>query len=149
MKKEYFAITVAGLIIFGYALDSISGPVSLAITNPFLFLDSDILSTYPLTAVSIGVKTLAIIIAGPLILSLISKKYILKSIILFVASAILVLYAIQQLATGLRITPIQWTLSFAFSSIGLLIPCIFYLLLGLLKGTKKVLGDDSDENFHL
>ena len=149
MKKEYFAFAIAGLIIFGYALDSISGPVELAIRNPFLFLDSKIISIYPLTAVSIAAKTIAIVIAGPLILSLVQKQHILKSIVLFVIAGILVLYSIQQFATGLRITPVQWTLSFAFSGIGLLIPSASYLLLGLLKGTKKVLGDDSGEDFQL
>ncbi len=147
MKKEYFIFLIIGLVIFGYVLDSISGPVFLTIRNPFLFLSSDILSIYPLTAVSIGAKTLAIIVAAPLALSLINRQYILKSVVLFVLAAVLVLYAVQQFATGLRTTSVQWTLAFAFAGVGLLIPSVSYLLIGLLKRTKKVLGDDSDQDF--
>ncbi len=149
MKKEYLIFVVLGLIIFGSVLDSISGPVALSIRNPFLFLGGEVLSIYPLTAVSVAAKVLAIIIVAPLALSLIGRQYILKSIVLFVFAAILVLYAIQQFATGLTITPVQWTLSFAFAGIGLLIPSLLYLLIGLLRGTKKVLGDEGDENFQL
>ena len=100
MKKEYLIFVVLGLIIFGSVLDSISGPVALSIRNPFLFLGGEVLSIYPLTAVSVAAKVLAIIIVAPLALSLIGRQYILKSIVLFVFAAILVLYAIQQFATN-------------------------------------------------
>jgi len=151
MKKEYGIATIAGLVIFGYILDTISGPIILTLTNPYAFLATETLSIYPLTTVSIAAKTLAIIIAAPLLLSFIEKKYIFKSVILFVFAALLELYAIQQLATGLLITPIQWTLSFAYAGIGLLIPSFCYLLLGLFSGGKKTLdkmnyaaADDDD-----
>lgn len=147
MKKEYILFFATGLFIFGYVLDSISGPIVLAIKNPFLFyLNSEILSVYPLTAVSIGVKILTIIVTTTLLLSLINKQYVLKSIISFILAATLVLYAIQQFATGSIITPVQWTISFAFAGVGLLVPTIFYLLIGLFKRTKKALSDVNIEN---
>jgi hypothetical protein len=146
MKKEYFAFLVVGLFIFGYVLDLISGPISLAIENPFAFLSAPVLSIYPLTAVSIGAKVLSIVITTILILSLINKQYVLKSIVSFVLAAILVLYSIQQFATGQAITPIQWTISFAFAGIGLLLPSVLYLLIGLFKRTKKALSDDNSDN---
>jgi hypothetical protein len=146
MKKEYFIFLVIGLFAFGYVLDLISGPIPLAVENPFAFLNASVLSVYPLTAVSIGTKILSIIIATVLILSMIGKRYVLKSIISFVLAAILALYSIQQFATGLVITPIQWTISFAFAGIGLLIPSVLYLLIGLFKRTKKALSDDNSDN---
>ncbi len=149
MKKDYLIYIFVGLAIFGYVLDFISGPVSIPLNNPYEFLNQEVFSIYPLTAVSIAAKTLAIIIAAPVLLSFLKGQYVLKSIIMFVLAAILALYSIQQLATGLAITPIQWTLSFAFSGVGLLIPCVIFLIIGLLSGTKKVIGDDNGEDFKL
>lgn len=149
MEKKYLIFTVAGLVIFGYVLDYVSGPIYLTLENPFAFLQKESISMYPLTAVSIAAKTLAIVIVVPLTLSFINKKYVIKSITLFVLAALCELYAIQQLATGQMTTPIQWTLAIAYAGIGLLIPSIFYLLLVPLKKGKKLMGDDSDEDFKL
>lgn len=149
MEKKYFIFTAIGLVIFGYVLDYISGPIYLVLTNPFSFLEQASISMYPLTAVSIAAKTLAIIISVPLALSYMSRKYILKCISIFVLAALCELYAIQQIATGQMTTPIQWTLAIAYAGVGLLIPSLFYLILIPLQKGKKLLGDDNDEDFTL
>jgi hypothetical protein len=62
MKKEYLGVLSVGLIIFGQAIDSLNGSLALPISNPFQFLSSQILTTYPLTALSVSLKVLAIVL---------------------------------------------------------------------------------------
>jgi len=150
MKKEYFIFIIAGLVLFQYILDTVSGPIGLNIKNPFMFLQFDIISIYPLTAVSIGVKAIALLIFVPLALSVIKKQHVLKGIIVFVLAAVFELYAIQQLATGFLITSIPWTLSFAYTGVGLLILSISYLMMGFFKRISSLFSqtDNPEEEFN-
>ncbi|OGK27160.1 hypothetical protein A3D80_03000 [Candidatus Roizmanbacteria bacterium RIFCSPHIGHO2_02_FULL_40_13b] len=151
MKTEYFLTGAVGLVIFGYVLDILSGPLSLTIGSPFEFLTPVMLSTYPFTAVSVGVKTVAIFISIVItITSLGENKYSLQSVVVFILAALMELFAIQQIATHTNNISLQWNLSLAFSGVILVIPAIIYMILAIIKTAhKNLIADpyetDSDE----
>lgn len=100
------------------------------------------LAQYPFTAVEIGLRTIALFLSLTLLLSLIEKKYFLKAGIALAASALGILYAIQQIATAARVTPIQWTLSFAYAGLILPLAIIYYLVRGIVEGIYQGLTKD-------
>jgi hypothetical protein len=160
MKKEIAFVVAALLFVLAYALDYIAGPVRIAVKDPVMFLTKDQLSIIPLTAVAIGVRTIAIFITTILALSFIEKKFFTKAFIVFFLGGIAELYAIQQMATGGRVTPMQWTLSFAYAGGFLLVSIVFYVIAGIfnainqgLSGGKKtksypkpILSDEDDDD---
>jgi len=160
MKKEITLVVAAALFVLAYVLDYIAGPVRIVVKDPIIFLTKDHLSRIPLTAVAIGVRTIAIYITTVLALSFIEKKYFTKAFILLFLGGIAELYAIQQMATGGRVTPMQWTLSFAYAGGFLLVSIAFYIIMGVfsainqgLSGSKKnksypkpILSDDDDDS---
>lgn len=132
MKKEYLAVAVLGLFILAYVLDYVAGPISLTLTSPLQFLDETILAKYPFTATSVIIRTLGLFSTILLIFSFAQKRWFIKAALMLFLIALLELYAIQQLATGMAIVPIQWTLSFALTGVSLLIPTVVYVLLGIV-----------------
>jgi len=146
MKKEYVGATIVALYILSYVLDYLAGPIDIAITNPFIFLQEQ-LPTYPFTAVAIGIKTIAIFLTLFFITSFIEKRFFLKAVIVFCIAALLELYAIQQLATGQRLVPIGWTLSFAFSGLTLILLTIIFTILGITTGIASQFKKDTKDPF--
>lgn len=150
MKKEYFLAIAIGFFILAQVLDYLAGPVYFPLSSPYSFFNQLYLNQYPLTAVAIVVRALALFISTVLFFSLFEKAYFVKSIILFVVGALAQLYAIQQLKTGLRTTSIQWTLSIAYATLLYLFPLIVYLILGLIHGVKEKINSldkiDSEKN---
>lgn len=135
MKKEYLLITAIGLFLASSVLNYFAGPVVISVKNPLQFLAPVVLSKYPFTAVEISLKTMALFLSLILALSLMEKNYFLKAIISFVLGALGILYAIQQIATHSRVTPIQWTLSFAYIGFTLIPAIGYYLIRGIIEGT--------------
>jgi len=82
----------------------------------------------------------AIFISIMLIMSLFQRKYFTKVIILLFVGVLAEFFAIQQLATGFRVTTIQWTLAIAYGSITLILGVIWFILKGVwaLFGGKEV-----------
>lgn len=149
MPKEYWGIIAIALFILASVLDSLAGTVSLTVgTNPFSFLSGGSLATYPFTAVAIGVRALGFVITVLLVLAvLIEKNNFIKATILFGLGALAELYAIQQLATGLRTTPINYTLSIAYAGAALILPVAIYLLKGAFGGVgAKVSGEPEEKS---
>ncbi len=140
MKKEVALVVAIALFALAYGLDYIAGPVLIRVKDPIEFFSNPILSKYPLTAVAIVIRSIAILLSIILILSLIEKKHFLKAAISLFIGGIFELYAIQQLATSGRVTPIQWTLSFAYSGMMLLPTIAIYIILGLVLGVKEKIG---------
>ncbi len=141
MKKEYLVSIAVALFIFAYVLDWISGPVSVQLRNPFGFLSMAVISLYPFTAVSVAIRAIALLISVILGASLFSQQYLVKGITFIVTSALAELYVIQQLATGMRLISIQWILAVAVFGLGLLVPGVIFLILGLLHwGHDQISG---------
>lgn len=133
MKKEFIAVGIIGLFILGHVLDYAAGPVSIVIKSPFEFTSPDIVSRFPFTAVSIVIKTVALFSTFLLLFSFIQKKLFVKGLVLIFIAGLFELYAIQQLATGMMMVPIQWILALASTGLTLLVPAIIFLILGTIS----------------
>ena len=144
MKKEITLVITAGFFILAYALDYIAGPVSFNVRNPIVFLSAPYLSKVPLTAVAIGIRAIAILLTTILALAFIEGKHFTKALILFIVGGIAELYAIQQMATGNKVTTIQWTLSLAYAGMLLTAAIVFYILKGIVFGLKQGLSNNKD-----
>ena len=140
MKKENTLLITAGFFILAYVLDYFAGPVSITVKNHLAFLAPSVISKYPFTAIAIAIRTLGILLGVLLLVSSIKEKYLAKAAGLFCLGALVELYTIQQLATGSRMTPIQWTLSLGFFGILLIIPIAYYIIRGLFFTVKKKLN---------
>lgn len=147
MKKEYFLMIVIGFFVLASVLDYLAGPVFISLTNPFVFFTKLYLDQYPLTAVAVGLRAIAIFLTLGLGFSLIEKNYFLKSIVLFVISVLSILYSIQQIKTGMRTTPLQWTLSIAYAALLLSILIVYNIIVGLIVGVKEKITP-KEENDH-
>jgi hypothetical protein len=145
MKKENFLVVVAALYILAYVLDHLAGPVLISVRNPFAFLSMSYLSKFPFTAVAIGSRTLALFFSLVLLFSFVEGKYFIKAAIFFFLGVLAELYAVQQIATGMRTTPIQWTLSFAYAGAILLLPALYQLLRGFLGGVHSSFSNEETE----
>ncbi len=139
MKKDYFWITVVGLLILSYVLDQISGPIGLKLKNPYLFIQQTHLSMYPLSAVAIAAKSIAITLIFVLGFSYLKISPFIKAIVLFFFAALGQLYAIQQLATNGTVTSFTWTLGIAFAGLICLIPIAIYLIKGAFSSAHQAL----------
>lgn len=131
MKKEYLAIIGVAFFILGYVMDLLAGPIYIPLQSPFDFLKQPIISTYPFTAASVGLKVTVIIIGILISISFIAEKQLAKGIFLVFLTALFELYSIQQIATGNRLISLPWSLGFAFSGILLLMPALIYVVVGL------------------
>lgn len=128
MKKEYLFIFSLVLIFLAQGIDSISGRLAFSVKNPYQFLSSPLTSQYPLTTLGIFCRSIGLFIAIWLLFSLISGLNFQKAIALFIIFVLSNLFSIQQLATGVKVTTVQWTISIAYASSLLLIPLVFYLI---------------------
>lgn len=146
MKKEYIAVAIIGLFILGHVLDYAAGPVSIVLKSPFEFVNPDLLSRYPFTTVSIIIKTIALFSAILLVFSFFRKKLLSKGVLLLFIAAMFELYSIQQMATGMALIPIQWTLTLTATGILLLLPTVLFFLLGVFHAIiNKTLKNDEEE----
>ena len=148
MKQEYWLATIIGFVIFAYVLDSVVNPLSIALPTPYHFFIPEILKTYPFTVTSIVIKSLALFITPLLLLSFTGFKKVLKGILLLIASGLLQLYALQDVASGAHTVPLEWSLSFTLTGVLLLFTSIAYILMGFLQKASTI-GLESSEGFDL
>ena len=146
MDKEYWVVVAVSLFVLSSVLESLAGPVQLEIANPFVFLSQTYLSVYPLTAVAIGVRALGFLISALLVISIIENQYFLRATILFAVGVFAELYAVQQLATEVRLTSVQLTLSLAYAGVIAFPMILYYILRGTFGGVRTRLeGEPKDE----
>lgn len=133
IQKEVWLVIATVAFLLSYLIDRIAGPVNISVGNPIAFLSSTtLLSRYPFTAAAIAIRTTAIFISAMLIItSVIERKYFTKAMILLFVGILAEFYAIQQLATGFKLTSIQWTLSIAYGSLLLTLGVIAMVLKGI------------------
>jgi len=138
LQSEVWLVIAAILFLVSWLIDKLGGPVSIVVPAPIAFLKSTtLLHTYPFTATSIIIRTLAIFISVMLITSLVRKKYFTKAISIIIVGVLAEFYAIQQLATGSHLATIQWTLSIAYASIILLAGVVWMILKGIWSTFNK------------
>jgi hypothetical protein len=146
MKKEYIGVTICALFLLSYVLDYLAGPFTLTVTNPFLFIQQH-LSVYPFTAAGIGIKTLGLLLSMILITLFIEKKYFVRALVVFFTATLFEFYAIQQLATGQQLIPIQWTLALSYTGVLLLLLTGIYIIIGIVLGIYGTFADDDVDSF--
>lgn len=137
MKKEYTLVGLIGLYILTYVLDAVVDPFQVQQATPYHYLSADIIVRYPFTMVSVFMKAFLIFMSPLWLFSFFNRNYGAKAVILFVTSGLLQLYAIQQIATGGIILPLEWTLALAYGGGLLLIPTIGHLMMGLFAGLQE------------
>lgn len=131
MKKEVIFVITVCLFLLSYVLDYFAGPLQFTVKSPIIFLTPKFFNLYPMTFVSVIVRSSALFISTGLILSLMEKQYIKKIIISLFLTFVAEIYAFQQLATGARITPVLWTLAISYSGAALILLIIFYIFAGI------------------
>jgi hypothetical protein len=144
MKKEFFIIF--GLTLFGlaYVLDLIAGPITITLSrsDPFSFLGGSYWGNYPLTTVAILTRAFGFFILSTCLFSLIKNQFFLKAGACLLIGVIANLYAIQQIATGARTTPLPWTLSIAYAGASLTLLIIYFIIRGILLFLKQKINGD-------
>jgi hypothetical protein len=109
MKKEVTFVITASLFLLAYALDYFAGKLSLSIISPIAFLNQGYFGLYPMTFVSVMVRSIAIMLSITLILSVMESQYFTKLGISAFLAFIAEIYAVQALATGATITSLLCT----------------------------------------
>lgn len=146
MKKEYVLIFIVGLFLLAYVLDTVVEPLEAVLASPYAYISSDVFSQYPFTGASIVIKAVGIFLTPLFLLSFMEKQYTAKGLILLIVAGLTQLYGIQELTTGAKLLPIEWTVSLALGGAILLIPMVFYFIRGTFssvsKGIAEPLGDD-------
>jgi hypothetical protein len=136
MKKEYVFIGLIGLYILTYVLDAVVDPFQLQRATPYHYLAFDVFLKFPFTFTSIFLKALLLFLSPLWIFSFVDKNYGAKAMVLLVISALLQLYAIQQVATAGIILPLEWTLALAYGGALLLVPTLGYAVMGIFASMQ-------------
>lgn len=141
MKKEHFLILAVILLLISYGLDYIGGPVGLVVKNPIELLSLPIMSKFPLTTLAIVLRVIGLYVSILLIFSFIEHRYFTKAFLSIFMGIVAEFYAIQQLSTGARFTPVQWTISFAYVGALLFPTSIIYILKGVYHVITRSFSD--------
>lgn len=139
MKKEYLFIFIGGLFLLSYVLEAVVNPLKVNLASPYDFLQPATLRLYPFTTAIIAIKSLAIFLTPLWFFSLLGGYHTAKGVTLLVLSGLAQLYAIQEIATGAQVIPLEWSLSLSLAGLALLLPAALQILLGLAKTTKQKL----------
>ncbi len=139
MKKEYLFIFIAGLFLLAYVLEAVVNPLNLNLATPYDYLSPALLARYPFTTAIILIRAFAIFATPIWLFSFLSGNHSLKGVVLLLVAGLAQLYAIQEIATGAQVIPLEWSLSLSLAGLGLLLPSVLQLLIGLAKKTKQKL----------
>lgn len=142
MKQEYTLIIVVGLMILAYVLDAVTPPLSIKLASPYNFFDPQIMYKYSFTTTSIVIKSIALFLATLRIISLLELNKLVKGSILLVISALLQLYALQDILTNARVLSLEWSLALTLTGVALLVPTIIFILAGLAGKAHKSITKD-------
>lgn len=146
MKKEYTLIFIVGLFLLAYVLDTVVEPLEVVLASPYAYISSDIFSQYPFTGASIAIKALGVFLTPLFLLSFMEKQYTAKGLILLIVAGLTQLYGIQELATGAKLLPIEWTVSLALGGAALLVPMVLYFTRGTFSSVSKGIAGPLDED---
>lgn len=138
LPKEVWLVIASVAFLLSWLIDRLAGPVTMNVGSPVAFLTSPVLlHTYPLTATAIIIRTFALFVSIMLVFSIVKRKYFTKAVVLFFIGMLAEFFAIQQLATGFRVTTIQWTLSIAYGAFTLVLGIAVMILMGIWASFNK------------
>lgn len=140
MKKEHAFVFIAGLFLLAYVLEAVVNPLALNLATPYDYLSPALLARYPFTTAIILIRALALFLAPVWLFSFLSGNHTFKGVTLLLVAGLAQLYAIQEIATGAQLIPLEWSLSLSLAGVALLLPATLQLLIGLAKKTKQKLS---------
>jgi len=141
MKKEHILVIVAGLFILAYVLDRAVKPLALSITSPYEFLQSQYVSQYPLTTVSIFIKSIGIFLGVLFVSSLLKGRFSFKGITLLVIASLMQFFAFQNIATGDNYVATEWSIAISLAGISLALPILVYFIRGFFASVHQSLTE--------
>lgn len=129
---EIWIVIAALAFLASWLIDRVAGPVSIQVKDPIAFLKSTaLLNKYPFTATAMLIRTFGLFVSAMIVTSAFNRRYFTKALILLVIGILAEFFAIQQLATGFRVTTIQWTLSIAYGSLLITLGIFWMTLKGI------------------
>jgi hypothetical protein len=146
MKKEYTLIFIVGLFILAYVLDAVVDPLTIQLATPYSYFNPKNFSMYPFTTASIVIKTIGVFLTPMWLFSFFDGKAMAKGSLLLVFSGLIQLYAVQEVATGSQLIPLEYSLSLTLSGILLLIPAVIYLITGMFTSAHQSLSGEEDND---
>lgn len=146
IPKEYTLLIILGLFILAYALESVAHPLNVKLESPYAFLQPKYLTIYPFTATTIGIRSIALFMTPLWLLSFIKKAHYAKGGILLILAALMQLYGIQEVASGTRVVPLEWSLSLSVGGATLLIPAAIFIIAGVFSAVAPKLSGAPDKS---
>jgi len=132
MKKEYLLVAVVGMYLLAYLLDAVVDPLKVTLPTPYHFLAPQFLTRFAFSTASIFIRALAIFLTPLFFFSFMDKNFTAKGLTLLILSVLMQLYALQDIATGAQIVPLEWALSISYGGAALLLPMVIYFIKGSL-----------------
>jgi hypothetical protein len=143
IPQEYFLLIIIGLFVFAYLLDLVVEPLQLRLTSPYEYFQPQNLSQYPFSSVSIFIKALAVFLTPLWVMAFFSSKGMAKPSILLVLSALLQLYAIQDVVSRSEVVPLEWALSFSLAGLMLLPFVVLFFIRSMIISAHANLTSSS------
>jgi hypothetical protein len=134
MKREHVLVIIIGLLVLSYVLDAVVNPLAVNLATPYAYFNADTLFEYAFTTTSILMKGIALFAAPILALRSLGVKPMATGLSLFVLSVLLQLYAVQDIASGAYVVPLEWSIGFTLAGLFLLPAAILFIIAGLFKG---------------
>jgi hypothetical protein len=133
------------LFVFAYLLDLAVEPLVLKLASPYQYFQPQILQQYPFSTVSIFIKAFAVLFSPLWLLSFfdIANNSFFKPSALLVLSALLQLYAIQEVASQTGLVSMEWALSFTLAGLFLILPTILFFIRSLVVSLHRNLTSAS------
>ncbi len=144
MKQEYVFIAIIGLFVFAYVLDTVVAPLPISLVTPYQYFTPQTVTRYPFTTVSIVVKTIGLFLIPLWLMSFFTISKLAKGAISLTLSALMQLYALQDIATNTRRLPLEWSLALALTGLVLLVPTVLYILAGGVHSVINLFKDPYD-----
>ncbi len=135
--KEYILLIIAGLFLLAYVLQSGVKPLTINLTSPYAFLRAEYWQTFPFTTAIILIRGLALFILPLWLFSFFGPAHYAKVATLLILSGLAQLYALQEVITGAKMVPLEWSLSLSLSGMALLLPTLIFFLQGLIHSAHQ------------
>lgn len=151
IPKEQIFVFIIGLFLLSYLLEAIVDPLTLKLATPYDYFSPLHFGKYPFTTTTVIIRGLSIFLTPLFLLSFIPKSYFAKVGLLLVVSSLAQLYALQEVASGTTLIPLEWSLSLSVAGAFLILPIVFIIIQGIVDKFKsnvtlEDLDDDETEN---
>jgi hypothetical protein len=146
IPKETTFIIIVGLFLLAYLLEAIVDPLKINLATPYSYFVPTYFLKYPFVTATIIIRGLSFFLTPLFLFSFFAKGYFPKACILLVVSVLAQLYALQEVASGTTMVPLEWSLSLSLAGATLLVPIVIYLIRGAIFAAKnKLIPEETPE----